>query len=93
MLMDHTRPPHVVGEDFDRHAFRVARHEAGMSLVDIAHHSDVSYSELKKLSSGQRRYPRRVTYRRIIAALGLPRGALLLDTTQATHDAHTGGGV
>lgn len=84
--MNHTRPTHVVGVDLDRDAFRRAVADSQMSLREIATVSGLSYSTLKKYSSGTRRWPRREQYRRLCHALGLPRGSLLLDTT---HDTHT----
>jgi transcriptional regulator with XRE-family HTH domain len=78
--------------DLDRQAFRQAVRDSEMSLREIATVSGVSYSTLKKYSSGQRRWPKRQTYRRLVVALGLPRGSLIVNPhTRVTHGAHTGG--
>ncbi|WP_435109962.1 helix-turn-helix domain-containing protein [Nocardiopsis synnemataformans] len=90
--MEHTRPTHVVGVDLDRTAFRAAVRDSGLSLRELADRSGLSYSTWKKLHSGRRCWPKRDTYRRVVHALGYPRGSLTLDPTQNTHVPHMGGG-
>lgn len=83
----------MVGVDLDRDAFRQAVRDSEMSLREIATVSGLSYSALKKYSSGQRRYPTRQTYRKLVVALGLPRGSLIIEPhTRGTHVSHAGGG-
>lgn len=89
MPMTHTRPTHVVGVDLDRDALRAAVRDSGLSLRELADRSGISYSAWKKMHSGQRRYPRRDTYRAVVHALGYPRGSLILTPTQDTHEGDT----
>ena len=61
---------------FDRGEFRRARQRSGLTLAELAQAIGRSESLMKKLQAGHRTTPSADTYRRIIARLGLPYGAL-----------------
>ncbi|MFE9642390.1 helix-turn-helix domain-containing protein [Nocardiopsis alba] len=64
---------------FDPDAFRIAREDAGVSIRDLAELTEISEPTLYKLQQGQRRMPRPRNYRKILLALRLPKGSLLVD--------------
>ncbi|WP_160051454.1 helix-turn-helix transcriptional regulator [Nocardiopsis sp. FR26] len=64
---------------FDADAFRTAREDAGVSIRDLSELTEIPEPTLYKLQQGHRRMPRPRTYRKIILALHLKKGALLVD--------------